>query len=134
MTDETTLADRYGAGVERAGVRADPPELLAAAVRLVAVFDKLKSATRAERIITGLSDQGIRKEGDLALADLRDAVARAVAVRSAAPDLLAALAPLARKEIPRNPHGNAGMYVLTHDEIRRAQAAIATLTTGGTHD
>lgn len=44
---------------------------------------------------------------------------------AAAPDLLEALRPLARLELPANPRGNAGAYSIYHDHIRAAVAAIA---------
>jgi hypothetical protein len=52
------------------------PDLLAAATKLIAVFDEIKSTTMAERVITGRSDADLRRQGELAMADLRAALNR----------------------------------------------------------
>ena len=44
-----------------------------------------------------------------------------------AAELLAALRPLARLEIPFKSHGNAGAYSIRHDHIRAAREVIAKI-------
>ncbi len=55
------------------------PELLDAAIRLLATFDELKATTQVERIITGQSMTDLRRRSEQAIADLRAAVAIAKA-------------------------------------------------------
>jgi len=55
--------------------RADRDALLNAATRLLAVFDQQKM-TAAERIVVGVSDAGLRAEGNAAIEALRAAVAQ----------------------------------------------------------
>lgn len=45
-----------------------------------------------------------------------------------APDLLSALEPFARLQIPSNPEGNAGFYSLLFEQIAAARAAVAKAT------
>ena len=64
----------------RAGLLADildqHAELLEAGERLLAVFDQQRM-TAAERIIVGVSDAGLRTEGNAAIEALRAAIAKA---------------------------------------------------------
>lgn len=55
-----------------AGLSVAEVMLLAAAERLLAVFEQQKM-TAAERIIVGVSDAGLRTEGNAAIAALRSA-------------------------------------------------------------
>lgn len=52
-------------------------EFLSASKKLVSAFDEIRSATTAERIITGRSDSDIRRESNEALGELRNAIAKA---------------------------------------------------------
>ena len=52
------------------------PDVVAAGQRLLAVFDQQRMTT-AERIIAGVSDAGLRTEGNAAIDALRAAIAKA---------------------------------------------------------
>lgn len=52
------------------------PDFMAASERLIAVFDQQRM-TNAERIIVGISDAGLKTEGNSAIDALRAAIAKA---------------------------------------------------------
>lgn len=57
------------------------------------------------------------------------AEARVTALEAEKAEKDAALAPLARLEIPKKPVGNAGAYSIRHDDIRRARQALSRSST-----
>lgn len=70
---------------------------------------------------------------DSLLADERHArlaaEARVTALEAEKAEKDAALAPLARLEIPKKPVGNAGAYSIRHDDILRARQALSRSST-----
>lgn len=52
-------------------------DLLIAARKLIAAFDELRSMTTVERVVTGRSTEHIRRNGEEAMRELREAVAKA---------------------------------------------------------
>jgi hypothetical protein len=60
-----------------ASYKAERDALLAAGQRLIAVFDQQRM-TVAERIVVGISDAGLRTEGNAAIEALRAAISRAL--------------------------------------------------------
>lgn len=62
--------------LETARLFAAAHDMLSAASRLMTVFDQQKM-TQAERIIVGVSDAGLRTEGNAAIEALRAAIAKA---------------------------------------------------------
>ncbi len=63
--------------IPNAHLIAAAPDFYSAASKLIAAFDELRSATVAERIITGRSDADIRKSSEEAISELRAALAKA---------------------------------------------------------
>lgn len=76
--DVATTCVRETSETEEANARliAAAPDFMSAAQRLLAVFDQQRMTT-AERIIAGISDAGLRTEGNAAIEALRAAVAKA---------------------------------------------------------
>lgn len=62
---------------ERAHAISALPELLTAGMKLLSLFDELRSTTIAERIITGRSDSDLRKASEEAMVELRTAISKA---------------------------------------------------------